>query len=157
MHQPGYKENDSLPASRHLAAGNVSTSIGLVIEAFTDMTISQLREAAQEIWQSALDAARPEVCIPRAIRVTGDGFAVGDETFALDGRLVVIGAGKAGAGMAQVVERLFNDSISAGLVITKYGSTGCRPITSRYSRRDILCRIDPENWPWRECGKSCVT
>ena len=85
------------------------------------MTISQLREAAQEIWQSALDAARPEVCIPRAIRVTGDGFAVGDETFALDGRLVVIGAGKAGAGMAQVVERLFNDSISAGLVITKYG------------------------------------
>ena len=85
------------------------------------MTISELREAAEEIWQAALDAARPEVCIPRAIRVTDKGFAVGDKSFTVAGRLVVIGAGKAGAGMAQVVERLFNDRISSGLVITKYG------------------------------------
>ena len=85
------------------------------------MTISELREAAEEIWQAALDAARPEVCIPKAIRVTDKGFAVGDKNFAVDGRLVVIGAGKAGAGMAQVVERLFNHRISSGLVITKYG------------------------------------
>ncbi len=92
-----------------------------MIEAFTVMTIVELREAAQEIWQAALDAARPEVCIPRAIRVTGDGFSVSNQSFAVDGRLVVIGAGKAGAGMAQVVERLFNDRISSGLVITKYG------------------------------------
>ena len=92
-----------------------------MVEAFTGMTNSELRQAAQAIWQAALDAARPEVCIPRAIRVTDNGFAVCDDKFAVEGQLVVIGAGKAGAGMAQVVERLFGDRISSGLVITKYG------------------------------------
>ena len=85
------------------------------------MTISQLRGAAKEIWQSALDAARPEVCIPKAVRLTPNGFTVDDQEFEIAGRLIVVGAGKAGAGMAQVVEGIFNDRISSGLVITKYG------------------------------------
>ncbi len=85
------------------------------------MTISQLRRAAKEIWQSALDAARPEICIPNAVRVTPNGFTVDDQEFEITGRLIVVGAGKAGAGMAQVVEGIFNDRISSGLVITKYG------------------------------------
>ncbi len=92
-----------------------------MVSPFTDMTVSELRRAAQAIWKAALDAGHPAVCIPRAIRVTANGFAVGDDDLSVDGRLIVIGAGKAGAGMAQVVERLFTDRISAGLVITKYG------------------------------------
>ena len=85
------------------------------------MTISQLRGAAKEIWQSALDAARPEVCIPKAVHLTPNGFTVDDQEFEIAGRLIVVGAGKAGAGMAQVVEGIFNDRIFSGLVITKYG------------------------------------
>jgi hydroxypyruvate reductase len=85
------------------------------------MNIPELRGAAQKIWESALDAARPSECIPRAIRLTDDGFRVGDKAYRVTGRLIVIGAGKAGAGMAQVIEEIFGSRISAGLVITKHG------------------------------------
>ena len=85
------------------------------------MKIPELRDAAKQIWEASLDAARPEVCIPRAIELTHGGFRVGDKEYTVSGRLIVIGAGKAGAGMAQVVERIFGGRISVGLVITKYG------------------------------------
>ena len=85
------------------------------------MTIPALRDAAEQIWQAALHAASPDACIRRALQVTADGFTIGGQSFRVDGRLVVIGAGKAGAGMARVVEDLFTDRISDGLVITKYG------------------------------------
>ena len=85
------------------------------------MTLPQLRESARQIWEAALEAARPEVCIPRAIQPTDDGFIVYGQEISVRGRLFVIGAGKAGAGMAQVVDRLFAGRITAGLVITKYG------------------------------------
>ncbi len=85
------------------------------------MTIHHLRECAQEIWEAALAAARPEVCIPKALQLSDDGFIVDGKKVNTPGRLVVIGAGKASAGMATVVEGLFGARISAGLVITKYG------------------------------------
>ena len=85
------------------------------------MTIPELRRSAEEIWQAALAAARPETCMRKALRVAPDAFTVGGQEFSLTGRLIVIGAGKAGAAMAQAAERLFGDRISAGLVITKYG------------------------------------
>jgi glycerate 2-kinase len=85
------------------------------------MNIPELRGASQKIWESALDAARPSECISRAIRLTDDGFRVGDKAYRVTGRLIVIGAGKAGAGMAQVIEEIFGSRISAGLVITKHG------------------------------------
>jgi hydroxypyruvate reductase len=85
------------------------------------MNIQELRESAQKIWEAALDAARPSVFIPRSVSVTPRGFRVGDKDYRVPGRLIVIGAGKAGAGMAQVVEGMLGDRISAGLVITKYG------------------------------------
>lgn len=85
------------------------------------MTLPQLRDSARQIWEAALHAARPEVCIQRAIQPTDDGFIVCGEEIRVRGRLFVIGAGKAGAGMAQVVDRMFSGRIAAGLVITKYG------------------------------------
>ncbi len=85
------------------------------------MTINQLRKCACEIWETALEAARPERCIPKAIQPTDDGFVVDGTEFKTPGRLIVIGAGKASAGMARVIEGLFGERISAGLVITKYG------------------------------------
>ena len=85
------------------------------------MTIPQLRESTRQIWEAALDAARPDACIPQAVHLTDEGFAVGGREFPISGRLIVIGAGKASAGMARVIEGIFDERISAGLIITKYG------------------------------------
>lgn len=85
------------------------------------MTISELRRSANAIWASALDAATPEKCIRNAVRLIPRGFAVSGTEVVLEGRLVVVGAGKAAAGMAQVIESLFEDRITRGVVITKYG------------------------------------
>jgi len=73
-----------------------------------------LRESARLIWEAALNAANPATCITKFIRNN-------ESTFRFDGRLIVIGAGKASAKMAQVVEEIFGDRITSGLVATKYG------------------------------------
>ena len=85
------------------------------------MTIPELRAAAKRIWQASLEAAHPDVCIPRALEPTGRGFRVGGKEYTVSGRLIVIGAGKAGAGMARAVEAILGERVSTGLVITKYG------------------------------------
>ena len=85
------------------------------------MTIFELRKCAHQIWEASLEAGRPDTCIPNAIEVCADGFAVDGTEYKTPGRLIVIGAGKAGAGMARVVEGIFGARISAGLVITKHG------------------------------------
>ncbi len=85
------------------------------------MTIPELRAAARRIWQASLEAAHPDVCIPRTLEPTGRGFRVGGKEYMVTGRLIVIGAGKAGAGMARAVEAILGERVSTGLVITKYG------------------------------------
>ena len=85
------------------------------------MTISQLRKSARKIWEAALTAASPETCIRNAIRLNDGTLTAGGREFSLDGRVIVIGAGKAVARMAQVVEGILGHRITAGLVVTKDG------------------------------------
>jgi len=85
------------------------------------MTVGELRVCARRIWEAALDAANPAACIRRAVQWDGGTLVVADQKFSLNNRLIVIGAGKAAARMAQVVEEIFGDHISAGLVVTKHG------------------------------------
>jgi hydroxypyruvate reductase len=85
------------------------------------MTVNELRSHAQTIWEASLDAASPAVCIPRILEPTRDGFRVAGHDYRVEGRLIVIGAGKAGSGMARVVDEMFGARIASGLVITKYG------------------------------------
>lgn len=85
------------------------------------MTVTELRRHAQTIWEASLDAASPSVCIPRLLQPTPEGFRVGGKDYPVKGRLIVVGAGKAGSGMAHVVDGMFGGRISSGLVITKYG------------------------------------
>ena len=73
------------------------------------MNIPQLRESARLIWEAALSAANPATCIQKFLA-----------TRKIEGRLVVIGTGKASAKMAQVFEALLGDQIVGGLVVTKY-------------------------------------
>ncbi|MBI4474062.1 MAG: glycerate kinase [Acidobacteria bacterium] len=85
------------------------------------MNISGLRHSARQIWEVALNAANPSTCIRNAVQV-GDGvLTVGGKEFEIRGRVIVIGAGKASARMAQVIEEVLGNFITGGLVVTKYG------------------------------------
>ena len=67
---------------------------------------AQLRRDALQIWQAGLAAVRSDRLIGEALRVDGRRLLVGAETIELDSieRIAVVGAGKAGAGMAAAVE-----------------------------------------------------
>ncbi len=74
------------------------------------------RELLQKMFAAAVEAAQPAHCIPRFLPA------------APDGRLVVVGAGKASAAMAKAVEDHWPGELS-GLVVTRYGyNVPCRRI-----------------------------
>jgi glycerate 2-kinase len=84
---------------------------------------SKLRNQALRIFKAALKASDPATAIRRHVRVSGDLLVAGNRNYRLDSfrRVFVIGAGKAGATMAQAVERLLGKRIAAGWVNVKYG------------------------------------
>jgi glycerate 2-kinase len=65
-------------------------------------SVSQLRSDALAIWQAGVEAVRSDRLVKETVRVDGDWLVVGDETMELSTieRIAVVGAGKAGAGMA---------------------------------------------------------
>lgn len=67
----------------------------------------QLRRDAMQIWEAGVDAVRSERLIARALRVEGPTLIVGEQRIDLASirRIIVVGAGKAGAGMACGVEK----------------------------------------------------
>lgn len=66
-------------------------------------TASQLRRDARAIWQAGTDAVKADRLVREAIRVEGPWLHVGNERVHLPdvGHIAVVGAGKAGAGMAE--------------------------------------------------------
>ena len=72
-----------------------------------------LRNHALRIWQAGVDAVRSERLVAGAISIDGSSLIVGDEQIELDsiGRIVVVGAGKAGAGMAAAVEDVLGQKV----------------------------------------------
>lgn len=76
-----------------------------------------------DIMQAALDAVDPYAAVRAHLRVADGTLWAGDRPFALNAlqRIVVIGAGKAGAPMARAVEDVLGDAIAAGLVVVKQG------------------------------------
>jgi glycerate-2-kinase len=85
------------------------------------MNISELRQSARQIWEAALNAANPATCIRHFLHVADGVLSVAGKEMPIRGRLIVIGAGKAAARMAQVIEKLAGTYVTAGLVVTKYG------------------------------------
>src|SRR6185436_11515485 len=66
------------------------------------------RELLQRMFDAAIAAAQPSLCLPPYLPAPPRG------------RLIVIGAGKASAAMARVVEEHWRGELS-GLVVTRYG------------------------------------
>jgi len=85
------------------------------------MTISELRHCARLIWEAALNAANPATCIQSFIQLTDGRLNIAGKKFSIPSRLIVIGAGKASARMAQVVEQVLGQRVTGGLVVTKHG------------------------------------
>lgn len=83
----------------------------------------------KEIFQAGLRRVDPERMIVDCLRLEGDSLVVATETFRtrLDlsrfARIVVVGAGKAGAKLALGLETVLGERITEGLVSVKYGHT----------------------------------
>jgi Putative glycerate kinase len=84
-----------------------------------------LRKQAVRIFRAALKAADPAAAVLRHVRVERDTLIAGKRRYKLSRfrNIYVIGAGKAGAAMAQAVERLLGKRITAGYINVKYGHT----------------------------------
>ncbi len=76
---------------------------------------AQLLEDAVEIWQAGVRAVDSRQLVADSISVRGDVLQIADATFPIAsiGRIFVVGAGKAGAGMAGGVEQALGDALCA--------------------------------------------
>jgi len=72
-----------------------------------------LRQQAREIWQAGVDAVASETLIEKSVSVAGDVLQVCDVEISLAAvrKIAVVGAGKAGAGMAAALESVFGPGL----------------------------------------------
>jgi glycerate 2-kinase len=80
--------------------------------------------ALAEIMAAALDAVDPAVAVRRHLKLDGAAVLVGDRRYEQVGRVFVIGAGKAGAPMAQAALDKLGARVAGGLVVVKEGHLG---------------------------------
>lgn len=87
--------------------------------------LAEIREHAKEIFYHALKAVDPYEAVKRFLNKRGSKLLIDGSTYDLDhfARIYVVGAGKAGATMAQAVEELLGGRIYSGQVNVKYGYT----------------------------------
>jgi hydroxypyruvate reductase len=76
-------------------------------------TAEQLRADALAIWQAGVRAVRSVVLVRENVEVHGDELRIGDDFLPLADidRIVVVGAGKAGAGMAAGLEQALGERL----------------------------------------------
>ncbi|MCF8378728.1 MAG: glycerate kinase [Bacteroidales bacterium] len=87
------------------------------------MEFSQQRHKATEIFLAGIEGAKPEKLINDIFSVNQNKLLVRDLVFDLSilKNIYLIGFGKASADMAQAMEVILGDRITAGHIITKYG------------------------------------
>src|SRR5436853_6809966 len=85
------------------------------------MNTRELRQSARLIWEAALNAANPATCIRKFLKVHDNVLTADGKDIEIRGRLIVIGAGKPSAKMAQIVEEILGSYITGGLIVTKNG------------------------------------
>lgn len=79
---------------------------------------SNRRQVAWRIMQAALKAVDPARAVKNYLKTEAEFV---ERLKSTSGRIFVIGAGKAGAPMAQAVAEILGDKIAAGRVVVKYG------------------------------------
>ena len=85
--------------------------------------VDTMRRHAMEIFQAALKAVDPVEAILRHVKLENEILQIGDHNFQLKDfdRILVVGAGKAGAPMAKALENLLGDRIDDGVIVVKEG------------------------------------
>ena len=85
--------------------------------------VNTMRQHAKEIFQAALQAADPVEAILRHVKLENEILQIAEHKFELKDfdRILVAGAGKAGASMAKALEDLLGDRISDGVIVVKEG------------------------------------
>jgi len=83
----------------------------------------QQRRDLLTIARRAVEAVSPGPALRTAVRLDGDRLTVGGEDYDLTRfrRVLLLGAGKGAAAMAEAMENILGDRLDAGLVVTKYG------------------------------------
>ena len=78
-------------------------------------TTEQLRDDALRIWNAGVAAVRSDRLVREFIDLAGQWLRIGDDEIDLGAvnRIVVVGAGKAGAGMAAAVEEVLGPQLMA--------------------------------------------
>ncbi len=78
-------------------------------------TAEQLKSDALAIWHAGVDAVRSDRLVRECVQVAGSQLLVGDEPIDLPPvrRIAVVGAGKAGAGMAAGLEQALGETLMA--------------------------------------------
>ncbi len=96
------------------------------IDASADTPLARQRQLACRIMGAALDAVEPGNAVERWLRREGDSLIVAERVYDLRrfDRVLLVGAGKAGAPMAAAVERVLGDRLEAGVVNVKRGHLG---------------------------------
>lgn len=86
-------------------------------------TLRKLHKDAKSIFMGGVEAVDPYLAVTRHLSLDGDSLRADGQTIDLPahGRILVVGAGKAGAPMARAVEEILGDRISDGLICVKYG------------------------------------
>ena len=93
----------------------------------TEETDRERRRAlALRLADAALAAVEPALAVKRNVQLSGSTLSVAGREYDLGryDRILVIGAGKAGAPMAQAIEETLEDRITSGIVNVKYGYGG---------------------------------
>lgn len=87
------------------------------------MTPLDCQNALHEIYGAALAAVDPYEALRASLRVEGNCLHVGRYNYrlALFERIVVVGAGKATARMAQAIEDIIGERLAKGLIVVKEG------------------------------------
>ena len=82
-----------------------------------------MRQQAEEIFRAALKAVDPIEAVFRYVKLADGVLQVGERRFEFEDydRILVVGAGKAGAPMARALEDLLGDRISDGVIVVKEG------------------------------------
>lgn len=82
--------------------------------------------ALAEIMAAALGAVEPAAAVRRALRRDGDTLHIGEQKYDLRviKRVLVVGAGKAGAPMAAAAAEILEGRIAGGAVVVKHGHAG---------------------------------
>jgi glycerate 2-kinase len=84
-----------------------------------------VKDTCLAIFRAGLEAVDPYEATKRVFRLSGEELQVREHSYLLKDfkRIVVVGAGKGSAPMAQAVEEILGGRIEGGLVIVKYGYT----------------------------------